>query len=73
MPANPRAAQPDPSLPQSRRLREIPGGYDINRWPISVGIGVEEPISAWLMRIAVRYELTPARILRELDRSCAAF
>jgi hypothetical protein len=62
MPPKPAAAQREPQPPR-RRLRCIPGGYDINRWPIRVPIGPDETTQSWLMRAALRYGMTPRALL----------
>ncbi|MFC9836446.1 TniQ family protein [Rhodococcus sp. NPDC127530] len=46
-------------------MRPIPGGYDIDRWPITVPIRPGETIPGWLMHFAARYQLSPAQLLRE--------
>ena len=67
MPANPLPARPDPVPPRRPpRLREVPGGYDIDRWPITVPVAAGETIPGWLMRVGVRYQLTPAQLLHDL-------
>lgn len=60
-------AQPEqwPRKTQPLGLREVPGGYDITRWPITVHPRPDEPFDSWLCRTAFRYGLTPAGILRE--------
>jgi hypothetical protein len=62
MPPKSAAAPPEPQ-PPGRRLRSIPGGYDINRWPIRVPIGPDETVQSWLMRAAMRYGMTPRALL----------
>jgi hypothetical protein len=62
MPPKSAAAPPEPQPPR-RRLRSIPGGYDIDRWPICVPIGPDETVPSWLMRAALRYEITPRALL----------
>ena len=61
-------ARPDPApvtAPPAARLRAIRGGYDIERWPITVPIRPGETIPGWLMHFAARYQLSPAQLLRE--------
>ncbi|MGW5152456.1 TniQ family protein [Rhodococcus koreensis] len=60
-------AQPDPAptAPPEALLLPIPGGYDIDRWPITVPIRPDETIPGWLMHFAARYQLSPAQLLRE--------
>lgn len=68
MPVNPPPARPDPTpcpAPSAARLRQIPGGYDIDRWPITVPIRPGETIPGWLLHVASRYQLSPAQLLRE--------
>jgi hypothetical protein len=62
MPPKSAAARREPQPPR-RPLRSIPGGYDIDRWPICVPIGPEETIQSWLMRAALRYGVTPRALL----------
>jgi hypothetical protein len=62
MPPKSAAAPREPRL-QPHRLRSIPGGYDINRWPIRVTIGPDETVGSWLMRAAMRYGMTPRALL----------
>lgn len=47
-------------------MRAVPGGYDIDRWPITVPLGAGESLPGWLMRVGLRYQLTPMQLLREL-------
>lgn len=62
MPPKSAAAPRDQRL-RPRRLRSIPGGYDIDRWPICVPIGPDETVPSWLMRAALRYGITPRVLL----------
>jgi TniQ protein len=62
MPPKSAAAQRE-QRPHPRLLRSIPGGYDINRWPICVPIRPDETIQSWLMRGALRYGITPRALL----------
>jgi hypothetical protein len=62
MPPKSAAAQRE-QRPHPRQLRSIPGGYDINRWPICVPIRPDETIQSWLMRGALRYGITPRALL----------
>ena len=57
------AAAPREQRLRPRRLRSIPGGYDINRWPICVPIRPDETVQSWLMRAALRYGITPRALL----------
>lgn len=67
----PAASDPRPqpsSRPQGdvHRLRGIPGGYDIDRLPISVPRADGELLESWLHRTAHRYGLHPRAMLKEL-------
>jgi hypothetical protein len=53
--------------PPRRRLRSIPGGYDIDRWPLCAPIGQDETVGSWLMRAALRNGMTP-RVLLAMAR-----
>lgn len=67
MPPNPAAEQPDPAAsPNRRNLREVPGGYDIDRWPIAISIREGESVHCWLTRISFRYGIPPRNVLGEL-------
>jgi hypothetical protein len=57
------AAAPREQRPRGRTLRSIPGGYDIDRWPICVPIRPHETVPSWLMRAALRYGITPRALL----------
>jgi hypothetical protein len=57
------AAAPRDQRSRGRTLRSIPGGYDIDRWPICVPIGFDETVGSWLMRAAQRYGITPRVLL----------
>ncbi len=60
--------QADPSLPPSSRtgLCAIPGGYDINAWPIRVAPDPRETSASWLRRASHRYGLSPRAFLKAL-------
>jgi hypothetical protein len=58
------AKPPEPAGP-GRSLRAIPGGYDIDRWPIACAIRAGETIESWLARAAARYGITPRELLAE--------
>lgn len=45
------------------RLRGLVGGYDIERWPITVPIGPGEHVASWLARLAHRYDVAPSKLL----------
>ncbi|WP_134772220.1 TniQ family protein [Ornithinimicrobium flavum] len=49
-PDRPRAAPPG--------LREVPGGYDITRWPIAVPPVEDEHVLSWIWRVAHRYGMS---------------
>src|SRR6266568_6521580 len=60
-------SQPDPTFalptPRSRRrLRDIAGGYSIDRWPIKIDIAEGETPMSWFRRVSDRYQLTPRQL-----------
>lgn len=57
------ADQPAPLLP---RLRQVSGGYDIDRLPIQVPPRPGEHPVSWLRRWAHRYGMTPNQLLADL-------
>lgn len=57
-----RAAKPADHIPAARRLRGVPGGYDLEPVPIHVEVRDGESAVSWLRRVSVRYD-TPARDL----------
>lgn len=57
-----RAAKPADQIPAARRLRGVPGGYDLEPVPIHVEVRDGESAVSWLRRVSVRYD-TPARDL----------
>ncbi|MDZ7885121.1 MAG: TniQ family protein [Mycobacterium sp.] len=59
------AAKPPEPVGQGRPLRAIPGGYDIDRWPIACAIRSDESIESWLARAAARYAITPRELIAE--------
>lgn len=69
MPPNVSATAPDP-LPRPvtgrARARLIPGGYDINRLPLTVPPAAGEQLASWLARLAHRYRLPVSGLLTEL-------
>lgn len=50
----------------SGSLRAIPGSYDLDAWPINVPLQREEQLVSWATRLADRYGVTPAVLLRTL-------
>lgn len=64
MPLRSAAKPPEPTNPGCS-LRAIPGGYDIDRWPIACAIHSDETIESWLARAADRYGITPRELLAE--------
>lgn len=48
------------AAPQPRRLREVPGGYDIKPLPIHVDIHDGESPVWWLRRVSIRYDVPDA-------------
>lgn len=59
MPPSTSPAQPDrPGSPASPGLREVPGGYDITRWPIAVPPVEDEQVLSWIWRVAHRYGMS---------------
>ncbi|WP_373235067.1 TniQ family protein [Mycobacterium marinum] len=64
MPLRSAAKPPEPTDPR-RSLRAIPGGYDIDRWPIACAIRSDETIESWLARAAARYGITPRELFAE--------
>ena len=68
MPAafNPRSQPSSRPRGEVDRLRGVPGGYDIDRLPISVPRRDGELLESWLHRTAYRYGLHPRAMLTEL-------
>jgi hypothetical protein len=64
MPLRSAAPPPEPTG-RARSLRAIPGGYDIDRWPIAYAIRSDETIESWLARAAGRYGITPRELIAE--------
>lgn len=64
MPLKSAAKPPEPTGP-GRSLRAIPGGYDIDRWPIAIITRLDETIESWLARAATRYGITPRELIAE--------
>ena len=60
------ADQPAHLLP---RLRQVSGGYDIDRLPIQVPPRPGEHPVSWLRRWAHRYGMTPNQLLADLGVS----
>lgn len=54
---------PAPAAPP---LREIVGGYDIERLPIHVPRFRDESLEGWLRRLSRRYQVTPRDVLTHL-------
>lgn len=48
------------------RLREVPGGDDVEAWPIAVQIHDDETLPSWAGRLAHRYGMSPAALFRSL-------
>src|SRR4051794_25450167 len=46
-----------------RRLRLVPGGYDIDVWPVHVPLEPGEHVVSWLARLASRLEISPRDVL----------
>src|SRR5882762_535065 len=65
MPLRSAAQPPEPTGGRGRSLRAIPGGYDIDRWPIAYAIRSDETIESWLARAAGRYGITPRELIAE--------
>lgn len=47
-------------------LRQIVGGYDIDRWPIHLPRAEQESLPGWLRRLARRYRVTPGAVLEHI-------
>lgn len=62
---NPAPAPREPP-PAGHRLRAVPAGYDLAGWPFATPLRPEESIAGWWRRVATRYEMSPAGLLREL-------
>lgn len=61
-----------PGPPSRRRkLRDIEGGYAIDRWPIKIGIAAGETPSSWFRRVSDRYQLTPRQLCEAMDIALA--
>lgn len=54
-----------------RRLRDIAGGYAIDRWPIKIVIAQDETPSSWFRRVSDRYQLTPRQLCEAMDITLA--
>jgi AAA domain len=57
--------QPNPSSSSSSRrrgLRDIVGGYSIDRWPITINVADDETLVSWFRRVSDRYQLTPRQL-----------
>lgn len=52
--------------PDAPPLREIVGGYDIDRLPIHVPRFQDESLEGWLRRLSRRYQVTPRDVLTHL-------
>lgn len=63
---NPAPAPRDPPSSSGTRLRGVPAGYDLDGWPFATPLHPEESIAGWWRRVAVRYQMSPAGLLREL-------
>lgn len=66
MQLRPASSEPSPNKSAVTELRGIPGGYDLDRWPISVPIHADETLASWAARVAHRYGLSPAALFRQL-------
>jgi TniQ protein len=62
--------QPDrvsPSSTRRRGLRDIVGGYSIDRWPIKVNVADDETLVSWFRRVSDRYQLTPRQLCEAME------
>lgn len=66
MQPNPEYSASNTTGPTRPRLRGIPGGYDLDRWPIFVKLNDNETLVSWWARLAHQYGITPAGLFREL-------
>lgn len=66
MQPKPAAAQPERPRAGRPRLREVPGGDDLEAWPIAVPIHDDETLTSWAGRLAHRYGMSPAALFRAL-------
>lgn len=55
-----------PTAAAGPRLRQIPAGYDITRWPIYVPIAHGESLQGWLRTLSRRYGMTPSQTIHAL-------
>lgn len=65
MPPNPAPEPRNHGAPQPRHLREIVAGYDLAAWPFATPLEKGESLGGWWRRIAIRYGVSPAALLRE--------
>ena len=63
MPPTPAHARAD-LVPAARRLRGVPGGYDLEPVPIHVEVRDGESAVSWLRRLSVRYDVPARDLLR---------
>lgn len=66
MQLRPASSAPSPGKPAATGLRGILGGYDLDRWPINVGLKHDETLISWWTRLAHRYEVSPASLFAEV-------
>lgn len=67
MQPKPAAAQPERTPAGRPRLRVVPGGDDLEAWPIAVPILDDETLTSWAGRLAHRYGMSPAALFRALQ------
>jgi hypothetical protein len=48
-------------------LRDIVGGYSIDRWPIKIDVAEDETLVSWFRRVSDRYQLTPRQLCEAMD------
>lgn len=66
MQLRPASSAPSNSASSTTRLRGIPGGHNLDPWPIAVPIHPDETLASWAARLAHRYGLSPTALFREL-------
>lgn len=69
MQLKPAYATPSPGTLAATGLRGIPGGYDLDRWPIHVELKHDETLISWWTRLAHRYGVSPAHLFAEVGMS----
>lgn len=57
--------------PERPNFRVVPGGYDVDRLPLSVQRGDGEALESWLHRTAYRYGIHPRHMLETLGFAVA--